>query len=234
MLNLKDPISDKEVAGYIDHTLISSDTTSEQIRQLCREADSYGFYAVTVNPRWVDLAADILHRSPVKVDSLVGFPLGADTTRIKVEQARQLVLAGTDEIDMVADLAAIIEADHNYLAGELTAVLKVCRSMKPGVVLKVIIESAALSREQKIFACRICQQAGADFIKTSTSMHPAGGASIEDVQLIRQTAPKCRVKASGGIHTVQDTLDMLRAGADRIGTSRGVDIIEQFKERRLK
>jgi len=233
-LNREYQISSKELAKCIDHTLISAGATSEQIKQLCREADSYGFYAVAINPRWVDLAADILHRSPVKVDSVVGFPLGADTTRIKVAQAQELVLAGADEIDMVADLAAIMEADHNYLAGELTAVLKVCRSMKPEVVLKVIIEAAALSREQKIFACQICQQAGVDFVKTSTGLHPAGGASIEDVQLIRQTAPKCRIKASGGIRTAQDALNMLEAGADRIGTSRAVEIIKQFKERQLK
>ncbi len=234
MSNSRKEISGKELADCIDHTLISASATSEQIKRLCDEAMSYGFCAVAVNPRWVSLAADIMHSSPVKVDSVVGFPLGAETTKIKVEQAKELVLAGADEIDMVADLAAIMEADHNYLAGEMTAVLKVCRSMKPEVVLKVIIEAAALSKEQKVFACRICQNAGVDFIKTSTGLHPAGGANIEDVRLIKQTAPRCKVKASGGIRTLKDILDMLEAGADRIGTSTAVEIIEHFKERRLK
>jgi deoxyribose-phosphate aldolase len=224
-------MTDKDLVKCIDHTNISATATSEQIGQLCSEAQSYGFYAVAINPRWVDLAADILERSPVKVDSVVGFPLGAETTKIKVEQAKELVLAGADEIDMVADLAAIIETDHKYLTKEITAVLKVCRSMKPQVVLKVIIEAAALSKEQKIFACRICQNAGVDFIKTSTGLHPAGGANAEDVRLIKQTAPKCRVKASGGIRTLQDVSAMLDAGADRIGTSTAVEIIEQLKKK---
>jgi deoxyribose-phosphate aldolase len=222
--------TDKQLAAVIDHTLISSDATSEQIKRLCNEALEYDFCAVAVNPRWVSLAADIVHRSSTKVDSVVGFPLGAETTRVKVAQAHELVLAGADEIDMVADLAAIIESDYNYFAGEISAVLKVCRSMKPEVTLKVIIEAAVLTDEQKKFACEICQNVGADFIKTSTGLHPAGGANTEDVKLIKQTAPKCKVKASGGIRTVQDVMDMLQAGADRIGTSSAVKIIEQFKE----
>jgi deoxyribose-phosphate aldolase len=234
MSNNRNEISGKELADCIDHTLISATATSEQIRRLCNEAMSYSFCAVAVNPRWVSLAADILSNSKVKVDSVVGFPLGAETTKIKVEQAKELVLAGADEIDMVADLAAIMEADNKYLSGEIMAVLRVCRSMKPKVVLKVIIEAAALGTEQKVFACRICQQAGVDFIKTSTGLHPVGGANIEDVRLIKQIAPRCKVKASGGIRTMQDVLDMLEAGADRIGTSSAIQIIAQFKERQLK
>ncbi|GAG48892.1 unnamed protein product, partial [marine sediment metagenome] len=133
------------------------------------------------------------------------------------------------EIDMVADLAAIIEGDSKYLFGQLKAVLKVCRSMRPKVVLKVIIESAALSREQKIFACRIAQEAGVDFIKTSTGLHPAGGASIEDIKLIKQTAPNCKIKAAGGIKTCKQAIEMLDAGADRLGTSSGVQIINELR-----
>jgi deoxyribose-phosphate aldolase len=223
--------TDKQLAAVIDHTLITPDAISEQIKQLCNEALSYGFCSVAVNPRWVPLAADIVQRSPVKVDSVVGFPLGAEITRVKVAQAQELVLAGADEIDMVADLAAIIESDHSYLAKEISAVLKVCRSMKPEVILKVIIEATALTQEQKVFACQICQNVGVDFIKTSTGLHSSGGANAEDVKLIKQTAPKCKVKASGGIRTLQDVMDMLEAGADRIGTSSAVKIIEQFRER---
>jgi deoxyribose-phosphate aldolase len=159
----------------------------------------------------------------------VSLPLGADSTNVKVVQARDAIFAGADEIDMVADLAAIIEGDSRYLLGQLRAVLKVCRSMRPAVSFKLIIESAALSDDQKIFACRIAQQAGVDFVKTSTGLHPAGGATIEDVKLMGESAPACKVKAAGGIRTAKQALEMLAAGAQRIGTSSGVRIMEEFK-----
>jgi len=220
---------EKQLAGCIDHTLLSATATSEQIKQLCEEAKSYGFYAVSVNPRWVALAAEELSSSKVKVDSVVSLPVGADSTKIKAAAAKDAILAGADEIDMVADLAAIIEGDSRYLLNQLQAVLKVCRSMRPKVVLKVIIESAAVSREQKIFACRITQEAGVDFIKTSTGLHPAGGASIEDIKLIKETAPNCKIKAAGGIQTCKQAIEMLDAGAQRLGTSSGVQIINELR-----
>ena len=225
--------SEKELAGRIDHTLLSATATSEQIKQLCEEAKSYGFYAVSVNPRWVALAAEELHGSKVKVGGVVSLPLGADSTKIKAAAAKDAILAGADEIDMVADLAAIIEGDSRYLLNQLQAALKVCRSMRPAVVLKVIIESAALSREQKIFACRIAREADVDFIKTSTGMNPAGGASIEDIKLIKETAPNCKIKAAGRIKTAKQALEMLEAGADRIGASSGVQIINEFRAGQL-
>ena len=224
---------EKQLAGCIDHTLLSATATSEQIKQLCEKAKSYGFYAVSVNPRWVALAAEWLAGCKVKVDSVVSLPVGADSTKIKAAAAKDAILAGADEIDMVADLAAIIEGDSRYLLNQLQAVLKVCRSMRPAVVLKVIIESAAVSRDQKIFACRIAQEAGVDFIKTSTGMNPAGGASIEDIKLIKETAPNCKIKAAGGIKTAKQALEMLHAGADRIGTSSGVQIINEFRAGQL-
>jgi deoxyribose-phosphate aldolase len=220
---------EKQLAGCIDHTLLSATATSEQIKQLCEEAKTYGFCAVSVNPRWVSLAAEQLHRSKVKVDGVVSLPLGADSTKIKVAQAKACIFAGADEVDMVADLAAIIEGDTKYLSGQLRAVLKVCRSMRPAVCLKVIIEAAALDGEQKIFACQIADEVGVDFVKTSTGMHPAGGATVEDVKLMREYAPNCKVKAAGGIRTAQQALAMLEAGAERIGTSSGVQIINQFR-----
>ncbi len=234
MFNIGQQISDKELARYIDHTLLDAMATEEQIRQLCQDAKSYGFCAVSVNPRWVALAAEQLHGSKVKVGGVVSLPLGADTTKIKVAQAKEAIFAGADEIDMVADLASIVEGDARYLRDELRAVLKVCRSMRPAVLLKVIIESAALNREQKIFACEIANQVGVDFIKTSTGFHPAGGATVEDIKLMKETAPNCRIKAAGGIRTVEQVLEMLEAGAERIGTSCGVQIIEQFKAGQMK
>jgi len=223
-------ISDKELAGRIDHTLLNATATSEQIKQLCEEAKTYGFHSVSVNPRWVGLAAEQLHGSKVAVGGVVSLPLGADSTKIKVAQAKDAIFAGADEIDMVADLAAIIEGDSQYLFAQLQAVLKVCRSMRPPVVLKVIIESAALNHEQKLFACRIAQDVGVDFVKTSTGMNPAGGATVEDIKLMKETAPNCKIKAAGGIRTAKQALEMLEAGADRIGTSAGVQIINEFRE----
>ena len=217
------------MADCIDHTLISATATSEQVRQLCEEAISYGFHTVSVNGRWVALAVERLAGKKVAVGGVVSLPLGADSTKIKIAQTKEAVFAGADEIDMVADLAAIIEGDAKYLLSQFRAVLGVCRSMRPKVLLKVIIESAALNHAQKIFTCRIAQEAGVDFIKTSTGMHPAGGATIEDIKLIKETAPKCKVKAAGGIKTAKQAIEMLQAGAERIGTSSGVQIINEFR-----
>jgi deoxyribose-phosphate aldolase len=227
-------VKEKQLADCIDHTLLSATATSEQIRQLCEEAKSYGFCAVFVNPRWIALAAEELHGCRVKIGSVVGFPLGADSTKIKVAQAEDCIFDGADEIDMVADLAAIIEGDTKYLSNQLRAVLKVCRSMKPAVCLKVIIEAPVLNKEQKIFACQIADKCGVDFVKTSTGMNPAGGATIEDVKLMKESAPHCRIKASGGIRIVRQALELLEAGANRIGTSSGVEIINEFRTGRLQ
>jgi len=229
MTNSEHRISEEELAGRIDLTLLEPTTTKEQIINLCDEAKTYGFYSVCVNPRWVSLAIDELESSEVKVCSVVSFPLGADSTRMKVGQAADLILYGVNEIDMVADLAAIVEQDGKYLYAQLDAVLKTCRSKSPAVVLKVIIESAALSREQKLFACSVAEQCGVDFIKTSTGFHPAGGATSEDVKLIKETAPNCKIKAAGGIKTAKQALEMLSAGAERLGTSSGIQIINQLR-----
>ncbi len=229
MSNLELNITEKELTGSIDHTLLNATATREQIEQQCSEAIDYSFHTVCVNGRWVALVAELLAGSKVAVGGVVSLPLGADTTKIKAAQARDEIYAGADEIDMVADLAAIIEGDSNYLASQLASVLRACRSMRPAVVLKVIIESAALSAEQKIFACRIAQGVGVDFIKTSTGLHPAGGATVEDIKLMKETAPGCKIKAAGGIKTAKLAIEMLAAGAQRIGTSSGVQIMTEFK-----
>jgi len=227
-------VDEKQLAGFIDHTLLEATATEERIKQLCQEAIEYGFHTVCINPRWIPLAAELLHNTKVKVASVVSLPLGADSTKIKVAQAKDAIFAGADEIDMVADLAAIIEGDWRYLSNQLKAVLKVCRSMRPTVVLKVIIESAALTREQKIFACQIANSCRVDFVKTSTGLHPAGGATVKDVALIKETAPNCKVKAAGGIKTAKQAVEMLQAGAERIGTSSGAQIINELKAAQLQ
>ena len=228
-MNDEHQLTIEELAGCIDHTLLEATATREKIEQMCREARDFGFHTVCVNGRWLAVATDLLAGSKVAVGGVVSLPLGANSTKIKVAQAKDAIFAGADEIDMVADLAAIIEGDSRYLLGQLQAVLKVCRSMRPAVLLKVIVESAALSDDQKIFACRIAQQAGVDFIKTSTGLHPAGGATIEDIKLMKETAPGCKIKAAGGIRTANQAIEMLAAGAQRIGTSSGVRIMEEFK-----
>ncbi len=227
-------INEKQLAGCIDHTLLEATAIKERIERLCEEAVEFGFYAVCVNPRWIPLAAELLHNTKVKVAGVVSLPLGADSTKIKVAQAKDAIFAGADEIDMVADLAAIIEGDSHYLSNQLQAVLKVCRSMRPAVLLKVIIESAALNREQKIFACQIADGCRVDFVKTSTGLNPAGGATVEDVKLIKENAPNCKVKAAGGIKTAKKAIEMLQAGAERIGTSSGVQIINELKAAQLQ
>ena len=222
-------IDKKQLAGCIDHTLLSATAKNEQIHQLCAEAIEYGFCAVSVNQRWVPEAADLLHGSDVKVGGVVSLPLGADSTKAKVAAASDCIFAGADEIDMVADLAAIIERDERYFAAQLQAIARQCHSMRPKVTLKVIIESAALTDEQIVFACRIADRCGVDFVKTSTGMNPAGGAAIDDVKLMFESAPNCKVKAAGGIRSLKQVLDFLDAGATRIGTSSGVQIMKEFQ-----
>ena len=157
-------MTDSDVARRIDHTLLKATATREEILRLCEEAVTHGFHAVCVNSRWVSAAADRLQGTAVAVCTVVSFPLGADTTKVKVAQTQDAVYAGADEIDVVADLAAIIERDEKYLLHQLMSVLKACRTMRPAVLLKVIIESAALTPEQKIFACQVADQAGVDFV----------------------------------------------------------------------
>lgn len=224
------PQTASELARYFDHTLLSASATTGDIQRLCDEAAKFHFATVCVNPRWIPLASDLLSGKGVGVCSVVGFPLGAELPRIKAIEAETAIMAGADEIDMVADLSAIFEGDTDRLSQEMAAVLKVCRSMRPAVPLKVIIESAALSETQLTFVCPIAARVGVDFLKTSTGLHPAGGATLEAVGLMAATAPKCKIKAAGGIRTVEQALAMIDAGASRIGSSACVQIVQQFDE----
>ncbi|MGH2271511.1 deoxyribose-phosphate aldolase [Anaerohalosphaeraceae bacterium U12dextr] len=226
---IQKPATKAQLAKCIDHTLLNPTATEQHIRQLCAEAIQYGFYSVCVMPRWVEVCADILHETGIKVCTVTGFPIGADYSRVKAFQADLAIAAGADEIDMVADLAAIIAGDENYLLNDIRTVLRPCQSVRPFVTLKVIIESAALTTDQIIFACKVAQTAGADYVKTSTGLHPAGGATVEHVQLMAQSAPKCKIKAAGGIRTAADALAMIEAGASRIGASKSIDIIQGFE-----
>jgi deoxyribose-phosphate aldolase len=218
------------LAACIDHTLLNPLATRADIERHCGEAVHYGFHAVCVLPRWTAAAADILRDSKVQVVGLSGFPFGADSPAIKARQAREAIMAGADEIDMVADLSAIVEPDARRLATDIVTVLHECRRVRPRAPLKVIIESAALTDEQIVFACRLIDESGADFIKTSTGLLAQGGATVEAVRLMAENAPNCRVKAAGGIRTAQQAMEMISAGAARIGASASVRIMETFEE----
>jgi deoxyribose-phosphate aldolase len=217
-----------DLASYIDHTLLSTEATKEQIINHCTEAIDNGFCSVCVCPKWTPLAADIIHGTNVKIDAVVGFPLGTETPEEKAAQAREMIFAGADEVDMVADPAAIAEGNKEALVKDLKSVLDVCRSVRPAVVLKVIIEAASLTDEQIVFACETAQQVGVDFVKTSTGLHAAGGASAKDVQLMAESAPACKIKAAGGIRTAEQAAEMIAAGASRIGTSASIQIIKEY------
>lgn len=218
----------EQLAKYFDHTLLDSTATESDVRWLCDQTLQYGFYSACVQPRWVSLCADVLHGTDVKVVSVAGFPFGTDSPKIKASQAEEVILAGADEVDMVADLAAVIEGDGKRLRDDMAAVLRVCRSMKPEVILKVIIEASALNREQIRFACDAAQTVGVDFVKSNTGFHKTGGAKLDEVKLMIESVPNCQVKASGGIQTAEQALAFVEAGVSRLGSSASVQIIEQF------
>jgi deoxyribose-phosphate aldolase len=215
-----------ELAGVIDHTLLKPEATSEQIRRLCEEAKQYGFCAVSINPRWVALAADLLHGSNVAVGGVASLPLGADFTIIKVAQAKEAIMAGADEIDMVANIGALKSGDFKLVEEDIKAVRSAIGKEK---ILKVIIETAVLTNEEKIRATQIIMACEADFVKTSTGFgYP--GATVEDIKLLKKVGgDKIRIKASGGIRDYETALKLIEAGASRIGTSSGVKIVEQSK-----
>jgi deoxyribose-phosphate aldolase len=220
----------QELAKFFDHTLLDPMAVAPDIRRICEEAIKYGFYAVCVHPRWVAFAADILRTSGVRVVSVAGFPLGTNLIRSTADEAKAAIMEGADEIDIVADLASVVSGDLAYLSRQFAQVLSVCRSMRPHVVLKVIIEAAALTGEQVRFVSEIAQNVGVDFLKTSTGFHKAGGARVEDVRLMTEAAPRCRIKAAGGIRTLADTLAFIEAGATRIGASASVSILKELTD----
>jgi deoxyribose-phosphate aldolase len=218
----------EEVAHLIDHTLLKPEATPAQVAQLCDEARRYGFASVCINPVYVRLATEKLEGSGVAVCTVVGFPLGATTTLIKVKEARQAMADGATEIDMVIHIGALKAGDYDAVQEDIAAVAAACHA--GGTLLKVIIETVLLSDEEKVIACRLAQAAGADFVKTSTGF-AGGGATIEDVRLMRQTVgPQMGIKAAGGVRSYADAMAMVEAGATRIGASAGVEIVEQVPQ----
>jgi deoxyribose-phosphate aldolase len=212
------------IAAYIDHTLLKPEASREDILQLCSEAAEYSFKSVCVNPLWVSTARTALKGSGVLTCSVVGFPLGATTTEVKVFEAQGAVADGADEIDMVINVAAARAGQKDVLVSDILAVADAVH--EHGAILKVIIETSLLTDEQKVLACEASVEAGADFVKTSTGFN-GGGATIEDVALMRRTVgPDLGVKASGGVRSLEDARAMIAAGATRIGASSGVAIVK--------
>ena len=214
------------LAATIDHTLLKPEATSAQIRQICQEARAFGFAAVCVNPCHVSLVAEALGGGTVKACSVIGFPLGANHRLIKAAEARQAVAEGAQEVDMVMAVGALKEGRHDLVEADIRAVVE---AAGPAAV-KVIIETCLLTDDEKVAACRLAVRAGAGFVKTSTGFGSAG-ATAADVRLMRATVGDAfGVKASGGIRTLDQLMEMLEAGATRIGTSSGPAIIQQLAE----
>lgn len=206
---------------YIDHTLLKADATRKDIEKLCAEAKQYDFASVCVNTYWVPLCASELKDSNVSVCCVVGFPLGAMSTQAKAFETRQAVKDGADEIDMVINIGELKNGNDEAVLHDIEAVVQA----EEGAVVKVILENCLLEKEEIVRACKLCMEAKADFVKTSTGFS-TGGAVLEDVRLMKETvAGKCKVKAAGGIRSKADMDAMIEAGADRIGTSAGISLL---------
>ncbi len=213
-----------DLAKTIDHTLLKPDATQDQIAQLCFEARKYGFASVCVNPTWVELCAKLLEGSPVKVCSVIGFPLGATAPEVKAFETQNAIDHGATEIDMVINIGALKARDLELVAKDIRGVVTTAHAR--GAIVKVIIEAVLLTDEEKTIACLISKEAGADFVKTSTGF-ASGGATVHDVALMRKTVgPEMGVKAAGGVRTYEDAEKMIKAGATRIGASAGIKIVQ--------
>jgi deoxyribose-phosphate aldolase len=218
---------DRSIARLIDHTLLRPDATRAEIVKLCAEARTYEFASVCVNPYWVGLVAAELAGSPVKVCTVVGFPLGATTTESKIAETEIALRAGAQEIDMVINVGALRSGDQETVRQDIKGV--VTAAHRAGAIVKTILETALLDDNQKAVACTLAKLAGADFVKTSTGFGPSG-ATAHDVALMRLVVgPEIGVKASGGIRTLEDLQKMAAAGATRIGASASVKIVEATK-----
>jgi deoxyribose-phosphate aldolase len=216
------------LAAAIDHTLLKATATEEEIRALCAEAILHHFASVCVQPCWVSLCAKLLENSPVKVCTVIGFPLGTTLAEVKAFEAQRCMALGATELDMVINLGALKSHQLELVQADIASVVEAAHPQ--GALVKVIIETGYLTREEKIMACQLVKAAGADYVKTSTGFG-AGGATIEDVALLRSVVgSEMGVKAAGGVKTAADAKAMIAAGATRIGSSAGVRIVSEEEE----
>lgn len=213
-----------KIASMIDHTLLKADARKEEIEELCKEAKKYNFAAVCVNPYYVELSKSILESSNIKVATVIGFPLGANTKEVKAFETVNAINNGADEIDMVINIGALKNKEFDIVKEDIKAVVA---SANNRALIKVIIETCLLTDEEKVRACQLAKEAGADFVKTSTGFS-TGGANVEDIKLMRKTiGDKMYIKASGGIRDLETAKAMVEAGANRIGASASVKIAEE-------
>ncbi|MFP3872166.1 MAG: deoxyribose-phosphate aldolase [Candidatus Natronoplasma sp.] len=212
-----------ELEEYLDHTILYPDSTEEQVKKVCDEAKEYNFASVCVNPFYASFVREELKGTDVKTCVVVGFPLGADLKEVKAQEAKEVVEAGAEEVDMVINIGALKDGRYDYVREDIEGVVN---AVPEEVVVKVIIETCLLSEKEKVKACELAEEAGADFVKTSTGFSDAG-AKLEDVKLMRETVgEEMGVKAAGGIKTRKDAEAMIEAGATRIGASSSVQIVE--------
>lgn len=222
-------VTQEALARIIDHTLLKPEATKKDIVNLCEEARKYGFASVCVNPTYVSFAAEKLDGTDIKVCTVVGFPLGANTSEVKAFEAKSAIKNGAREVDMVINIGALKSGDHAMVLRDIEEVVEVAKEELDKAIVKVILETGLLTDEEKVTACRLAVKGKADFVKTSTGFG-VGGATVHDVKLMRSTVGmNLGVKASGGIRTFEKAKAMVEAGANRIGTSSGVRIIEGFK-----
>jgi len=219
--------NNEKIAGFIDHTLLKPQATMNEIKQVCQEAREYHFASVAVNPIFTPQAVIELESSGVRVCNPIGFPLGGDFTEVKIAESKAAIAAGADELDMVLAIGLLKSGCYESVYDDIAIVVETCH--KQNVLVKVILENCYLNRFEKIIACLLSKEANADFVKTSTGFGPSG-ATFEDVSLMRSVVggPEVMgVKAAGGIHTWSDVKKLIEAGANRIGTSSGVQIVAQ-------
>ncbi|SEP90236.1 deoxyribose-phosphate aldolase [Piscibacillus halophilus] len=216
-------MTNTNLASMIDHTQLKPDTQAEKINEICAEAKEYGFASVCVNPTWVAHCHELLKGSDVKVCTVIGFPLGATTPETKAFETKNAIENGANEIDMVINIGSLKDGRYEEVERDIKAVVDAARDQ---ALVKVIIETSLLTKDEKVKACELAKQAGADFVKTSTGFS-GGGATVEDVRLMRLTVgPEMGVKASGGVRNLEDANAVIDAGATRIGASAGVDIVK--------
>ena len=219
----------KALANQIDHTLLRADATENEFRQLCQEADNYGFKMVAINSFPVKQCREFLQDSPVHVGAAIGFPLGQTTIATKVFEVQDAIKNGADEIDYVINIGKLKAGDSEYIKEEMSAIVKASR--EGGILSKVILENCYLTDEEKVTVCEIARAVKPDFVKTSTGFG-TGGATLADVALMKKVVgEEVKVKAAGGIRDLTTALAMIEAGAQRLGTSSGIKIIEEYKER---
>lgn len=218
-------ITKEQLAKLIEHTLLRPDATKDSIIQLCEEAKNYNFWSVCVNPTYISLASNILRGTDVKVCGVIGFPFGASIPDVKALEAERAIIDGASEIDMVINIGALKSYNYELVKKDIAKVVERTNKYQKDIIVKVIIETGLLTEAEKVTACKLVKDAGANFVKTSTGFNTSG-ATVHDIKLLKNSiGTNLGIKASGGIKTFNDAIKLIKAGADRIGTSSGVEII---------